>query len=156
MLVYLEPIKLHPSVAFKPARSVRCQCYGNANRPTSRSTCDLTGARQRLCVPKWMFCSGYTFHSFIGSSEALPAQAGNRRQFLTKAGALLLIQLVGQGTPVYAGVPYDPPTIRPSLAPKQGTFDPTDEHLRDAAALLQRALNAEEVQVCPSDFAQCI
>lgn len=97
----------------------------------------------------------YRCHSCIGSSEAVQAQAGSRRQFLTKAGALLLIQLVGQAAPVRADVAYDPPIIRPNLAPKQGTFDPTDEDLRDAAALLQRALNAEEVQVCPSDCAQC-
>ena len=80
-------------------------------------------------------------------------QAGTRRQVLTTAGALLLIQLVGQAAPVHADVPYDPPTIRPNLAPKQGTFDPTDEDLRDAAALLQRALNAEEVQVWLCKFA---
>lgn len=85
----------------------------------------------------------------IGDIEALPAHIGNRRQTLTKAGALLLAQLVQQVAPARADVPYDAPTIRPNLAPKQGTFDPTDEDLRDAAALLQRALNAEEVQVWP-------
>ena len=90
---------------------------------------------------------------FTGDDQALPIQTGNRRQTLTKAGALLLIQLVAQAAPVRADVPYEPPTIRPNLAPKQGTFDPTDEDLRDAAALLQRALNAEEVQVWPCEFA---
>ena len=60
-----------------------------------------------------------------------------------------MLQLVQQVAPAGADVPYDAPTIRPNLAPKQGTFDPTDEDLRDAAALLQRALNAEEVQVWP-------
>ena len=72
----------------------------------------------------------------------------NRRQTLTKAGALLLIFAAQRAEPVGAEVQYAPPTIQPNLAPKQGTFDPTDEDLRDAAGLLQRALNAEEVQVC--------
>ena len=70
-----------------------------------------------------------------------------RRQTLTKAGALLLILAAQRVEPVGAEVQYVPATIQPNLAPKQGTFDPTDEDLRDAAALLQRALNAEEVQV---------
>ena len=83
-----------------------------------------------------------------GSTELALVLDGTRRHALTKVGALLLIQLVAQGAPpARADVPYEPPTIRPSLAPKQGTFDPTDEDLRDAAALLQRALNAEEVEV---------
>lgn len=157
MLLHLEPIKLHPSVAFKPARRVRCHCKADTNKPTSQPTCEQTqtgrtGARQRLCVRKGLRWSGYSHRLFTGRNEALPAQAGNRRQFLTKAGALLLVQLVGQAAPVDADVPYDPPTIRPHLAPKQGTFDPTDEDLREAAGLLQRALNAEEVQVWPCEF----
>ena len=38
--------------------------------------------------------------------------------------------------------------IRPNLAPDQSKYDPADPDLRDAAALLQRALNATSVQVC--------
>ncbi|KAL3137372.1 hypothetical protein ABBQ32_006901 [Trebouxia sp. C0010 RCD-2024] len=121
MLAHLKPIKLHPSVAFQPVRSVKSHRYPHASEPVARS-------------------------SLSGDIEALPAHIGNRRQTLTKAGALLLAQLVQQVAPARADVPYDAPTIRPNLAPKQGTFDPTDEDLRDAAALLQRALNAEEVQ----------
>ena len=65
---------------------------------------------------------------------------------MSKAAAVLLI-LAAQRVESAGAVEYVPATIRPNLAPKQGTFDPTDEDLRDAAALLQRALNAEEVQV---------
>lgn len=71
-----------------------------------------------------------------------------RRDFLCRTSALLLLQLVSQhAQPATADVQVPPASIRLDLAPKQGTFDPTDERLRDAAALLQRALNAEEVQV---------
>ncbi len=71
----------------------------------------------------------------------------NRRQTLNKAAAVLLIFAAQRVKSASAEVEYVPATIQPNLAPKQGTFDPTDEDLRDAAALLQRALNAEEVQV---------
>ena len=38
--------------------------------------------------------------------------------------------------------------VRPELAPDQSKYDPTDERLRDAAALLQEALNSDKVEVC--------
>ena len=71
----------------------------------------------------------------------------NRRQLLNKAAAVSLILAAQRVESAGAEVEYVPAIIQPNLAPKQGTFDPTDEDLRDAAALLQRALNAEEVQV---------
>lgn len=39
------------------------------------------------------------------------------------------------------------PVVRLDLAPDQRKYDPADENLRDAAFLLQKALNAEQVQV---------
>lgn len=39
------------------------------------------------------------------------------------------------------------PEVRLDLAPDQRQYDPADENLRDAAFLLQKALNAEQVQV---------
>lgn len=39
------------------------------------------------------------------------------------------------------------PVVRLDLAPDQRQYDPADEELRDAAYLLQKALNAEQVQV---------
>ena len=37
--------------------------------------------------------------------------------------------------------------VRLDLAPDQSKYDAADENLRDAAYLLQKALNAEQVQV---------
>ncbi len=82
-----------------------------------------------------------------GVADVAGKPVANRRQTLNKAAAVLLILAAQRVEPVGAEVEYVPATIQPNLAPKQGTFDPTDEDLRDAAALLQRALNAEEVQV---------
>ena len=39
------------------------------------------------------------------------------------------------------------PVVRLDLAPDQSKYDPRDENLRDAAYLLQKALNAEKVEV---------
>ncbi len=55
----------------------------------------------------------------------------------------------GASLPAWAAPTALPiPTINPTLAPDQSTYDPTDPELRDAAALLQKALNATTVQVC--------
>ncbi len=43
------------------------------------------------------------------------------------------------------------PVVRLDLAPDQRKYDPADESLRDAAFLLQKALNAEQVQVNRSE-----
>lgn len=82
-----------------------------------------------------------------GVAVAVNSSSVNRRQTLNRAAAILLISALQQVEAVGAEVEYVPATIQPNLAPSQGTFDATDEDLRDAAALLQRALNAEEVEV---------
>ena len=40
-----------------------------------------------------------------------------------------------------------PTKLRPDLAPNQSDYNPTDPDLREAAGLVQRALNAENVKV---------
>ena len=40
-----------------------------------------------------------------------------------------------------------PTKLRPELAPDQSNYNPTDPDLREAAGLVQRALNAEDVEV---------
>lgn len=51
------------------------------------------------------------------------------------------------GSPAWAATELIPADIKPGLAPNQAEYDPTDEKLRDAASLLQQALNANDVQV---------
>lgn len=55
-----------------------------------------------------------------------------------------------------AGPEVFPATIRPELAPDQSKYDPTDPELRDAAALLQKGLNAQTVQEEEACFTQVI
>lgn len=45
-----------------------------------------------------------------------------------------------------ARVAVPPPTLRPELTPDWSLYDAADQQLRDAAALLQQALNAESVE----------
>lgn len=40
------------------------------------------------------------------------------------------------------------PVVRLDLAPDQSKYDAADENLRDAANMLQSALNAASVEVC--------
>lgn len=46
-----------------------------------------------------------------------------------------------------AAVAAERPVVRLDLAPDQSKYDPSDPDLRDAANMLQKALNAEAVQV---------
>lgn len=65
----------------------------------------------------------------------------HRRALFTLAALL--------STPLAAvAAPLAPAAINPALAPDQRLYDAADPALRDAAALLQRALNANTVQVC--------
>ena len=117
------------------------------HRPATRSEVVVNGThctalRTRTCSPN---CCKPTLER--GPNQHIQAAPPARRDLLTRASALLLTQLVAQ-QPAEANVQVPTASIRLDLAPKQSSFDPTDERLRDAAALLQRALNAEEVQVC--------
>lgn len=69
-----------------------------------------------------------------------------RRQALCGIGALLLSQLsVASASEAGASAPLA--RIRIDLTPDQSKYDPSDETLRAAANLLQKALNAEDVAV---------
>ena len=77
--------------------------------------------------------------------------ATGRRQLLSLSGLSALAALVPTGligSPALAATELIPADIKPELAPKQAEYDPTDEKLRDAASLLQQALNSNDVQVC--------
>ena len=73
-----------------------------------------------------------------------------RRQLLSASGLAALATLVS-GAPLarsaLAATELVPVQIKPELAPNQAEYDPTDEKLRDAASLLQQALNATDVKV---------
>ena len=67
----------------------------------------------------------------------------SRRQLLHSAASILfLASTSGQALAAEGG-----PLARLDLAPDQSKYDAADENLRDAAYLLQKALNAEQVQV---------
>ena len=66
----------------------------------------------------------------------------SRRHFLHSAAASLLVW-----STVKPAFSQDAPVVRLDLAPDQRQYDPADDNLRDAAYLLQKALNAEQVQV---------
>ncbi|DBB14513.1 hypothetical protein WJX82_001275 [Trebouxia sp. C0006] len=125
MIVNLRQIKPYPPTLFRSAQAPRSCCRIRSRRPGSRKA-------QPACS--------------AGETDVAGEPFENRRQTLNKAAAVLLIFAAQRVKSASAEVEYVPATIQPNLAPKQGTFDPTDEDLRDAAALLQRALNAEEVQ----------
>lgn len=64
----------------------------------------------------------------------------------TLLGAALAAVLLGQQRQAAAADAVVPADIRPSLAPDESKYDPTDPELRAAAAALQEALNAPSVQ----------
>ncbi|KAK9817700.1 hypothetical protein WJX72_000888 [[Myrmecia] bisecta] len=66
----------------------------------------------------------------------------DRRQFLS--ASLLLIGW--RPCVALADSSIVPVKIQPQLAPDQRSYDPSDERLREAAQLLQKALNATDVQ----------
>ncbi len=149
MIVNLEQIKPHASTLYRSAQAARCCCRSRFCRPGSQSaqpacTAGRLSARRVAPHDPSLF---RTTASLAGVTDEAGKPLANRRQTLNKAAAIVLILAAQRVGPAGAEVEYVPATIQPNLAPKQGTFDPTDEDLRDAAALLQRALNAEEVQV---------
>ena len=149
MIVNLKQIKPHASHLFRSAQAARYCCRSRFCRPGSRSAHTACSAG-RLSAPRVALHDPGLFRliaAFAGVTDEAGNPLANRRQTFNKAAAVLLILAAQRMEPVGAEVEYVPATIQPNLAPKQGTFDPTDEDLRDAAALLQRALNAEEVQV---------
>lgn len=70
--------------------------------------------------------------------------AGSRRRVLQGSAAALMMLAVQRPTEA------EGPVVRLDLAPDQSKYDAADEGLRDAAFLLQKALNAESVQVWKS------
>jgi hypothetical protein len=149
MIVKLEQIKPHPSKLFRSAQAARSCCRSRSCRPGCRGAEPACSAG-RLLAPRVATHDSGLFRliaAVAGVADVAGKPVANRRQTLNKAAAVLLILAAQRVESVGAEVEYVPATIQPNLAPKQGTFDPTDEDLRDAAALLQRALNAEEVQV---------
>lgn len=69
---------------------------------------------------------------------------------LSTAAATLLASLLPLPllpSPVRAAADLVKAEVKPDQAPKQAEYDPTDEKLRDAASLLQQALNANDVKV---------
>ena len=73
--------------------------------------------------------------------------AGRRRlAFSATVGALL--QLLPSWTrSARADEPVTRVDVNTTLAPDQSRYDPTDEQLRDAAQMLQKALEASDVKV---------
>ncbi len=146
MIVKLEQIKPHPSNLFRSAQVPRSCCRIRSCRPGSRKAQPACSAG-RFLAPQIATQDPIQTVALAGVTDVAGGPLENRRQTLNKAAAVLLIFAAQRVKSAGAEVEYVPATIQPNLAPKQGTFDPTDEDLRDAAALLQRALNAEEVQV---------
>lgn len=67
-----------------------------------------------------------------------------RRDILLSSAAAVLLT---QSSPACAATDVPPARIDLSRAPDQRMYDPADSELRAAANLLQKALNAETVQV---------
>ena len=68
-----------------------------------------------------------------------------RRQVLVSGAAMLGLWHPSISLALSSDV--QPTKLRPELAPNQSDYNPTDPDLREAAGLVQRALNAEDVKV---------
>lgn len=78
---------------------------------------------------------------------------------LSTAAATLLASLLPLPllpSPVRAAADLVKAEVKPDQVPKQAEYDPTDEKLRDAASLLQQALNANDVKVEEELFSRVI
>lgn len=83
-----------------------------------------------------------TCASSVSASNRHQAHIGfSRRHLLQSAGVVVLLASTG-GTAWAEGGPV----VRLDLAPDQSKYNAADESLRDAAYLLQKALNADQVQ----------
>ncbi|KAG2426841.1 hypothetical protein HYH02_014694 [Chlamydomonas schloesseri] len=99
------------------------------------------------------------------SSSPAPAPRGlglRRRDVLL--ALLPFLGVSGAGAPAPARADEDGPTepplpvpvIRPELTPDQRKYDPSDPELREAAAMLQRALNAPNVEAEEAGWTEVI
>lgn len=72
-----------------------------------------------------------------------------RRGFLCFAATSFgsLFAAVQGGPSAWAATPLVTAEVKPELSPNQAEYDPTDEQLREAAGLLQQALNTSDVKV---------
>jgi len=75
-------------------------------------------------------------------SQFMTTSGGSRRQLLQSAASVVLLASTSGRALAEEG-----PVVRLDLAPDQSKYNAADENLRDAAYLLQKALNAEQVQV---------
>jgi len=83
-----------------------------------------------------------TYASSISTPERQQSQnGGSRRQLLQSAASVVLLASTSGRALAEEG-----PVVRLDLAPDQSKYNAADENLRDAAYLLQKALNAEQVQ----------
>ncbi|KAG2422704.1 hypothetical protein HXX76_015868 [Chlamydomonas incerta] len=94
------------------------------------------------------------------TSPAAPLGLGLRRRDVLLA-LLPFLGLSGAGAPAPARadegpVPLPVPVIKPELTPDQRKYDPSDPELREAAALLQRALNAPNVEAEEAGWTEVI
>ncbi len=95
-----------------------------------------------------MRSSRYVSEAIRRSPDATFAAASDRtgrRGLLLSSAAAALLAVLPPAALAAADVP--PAQINLSLAPDQRKYDPADPELRAAANLLQKALNAETVQV---------
>ena len=81
--------------------------------------------------------------------ENFTAFPGTRRELISIVGALCLLPI---SVSTSSAVETQGPLVRLDLAPDQRKYDPNDENLRNAANMLQSALNAESVQASPNAF----
>ena len=149
MLAALSEARTHPSAVFQSAKVGSRSGYSGAQSRKQHRARAAGKAADPPATPAFAVADAVT--SPDGDARITidaGLQQASRRQLLCRAAAVWLVWTASEARPVAAKVNYEPVTIQPKLAPKQSTFDPTDEDLRDAAALLQKALNAEEVEVC--------
>jgi hypothetical protein len=98
--------------------------------------CSLHSTSQRACALLHSSCLQPSLSTERCSSE--------RRTVLLAAP---LLWLTWRASAAHAISGTEPATIRLDLAPDQSKYNAADERLRDAAARLQLALNAEDVKV---------
>eukprot|EP00884_Botryococcus_braunii_P005723 jgi/Botrbrau1/15151/Bobra.0149s0020.1 len=80
----------------------------------------------------------------VSASPRNGSATGGRRDLLQWGLGTLVLPLIANAVQASTADPV--PVIRLDLAPDQATYDPTDPRLRDAAGMLQLALNAESLQ----------
>lgn len=115
---------------------------------TCRASLTTTDA-VNVDVPGAEACSHAAEQIGCSSSSAWPAQQQqvhfNKRSLLLGLAASIGVALL-PGAAARAASDLVPTNLQLDRAPDQSLYNPADAELRDAAALLQQALNAETVQ----------